>query len=97
MYLEDIMQSDINQLQKDKWGDSTCVRHLKQCRDLPGGPVVKNLPCNTGDPGSIPGQGTKVPQATGQLSPEATQKRPIMIQGRSQVPHLRPNTAKENK
>ena len=26
-------------------------------RDFPGGPVVKNLPANAGDPGSIPGQG----------------------------------------
>ena len=24
-------------------------------------PVVKNLPCNAGDVGSIPGQGMKVP------------------------------------
>ena len=30
-------------------------------RDLPRGPVVKNPPCNAGDAGSIPGQGTKVP------------------------------------
>ena len=29
----------------------------------PGGPVVKNLPCNAGDMGSIPGQGTKIPPA----------------------------------
>ena len=28
-------------------------------RDLPGGPVVKNLPLNAGDLGSIPGWGTK--------------------------------------
>ena len=28
--------------------------------DFPGGPVVKNLPCNAGDVGSIPGQGTKI-------------------------------------
>ena len=28
----------------------------------------KNLPYNAGDMGSNPGQGTKVPQATGQLS-----------------------------
>ena len=28
--------------------------------DFSGGPVVKNLPCNAGDPGSIPGQGTKI-------------------------------------
>ena len=27
--------------------------------DFPGAPVVKNLPSNTGDVGSIPGQGTK--------------------------------------
>ena len=26
-------------------------------RGLPGGPVVKNLPCNAGDKGSIPGLG----------------------------------------
>ena len=32
-------------------------------RDFPGGPVVKNPPCNAGDTGSIPGQGTKTPQA----------------------------------
>ena len=25
--------------------------------DFPGGPVVKNLPVNAGDPGSIPGLG----------------------------------------
>ena len=44
--------------------------HIKW--DFPGGPVVKNLPYNAGDAGSIPGQGTKIPHATGQLSPRAT-------------------------
>ena len=43
-------------------------------RDFPGGPVVKNLPSNTGDVGSIPGWGTKIPHATGQLSLHATTK-----------------------
>ena len=33
--------------------------------DFPGGPVVKNLPFNAGDVGSIPGWGTKVPHTTG--------------------------------
>ena len=33
--------------------------------DLPGGPVVKNPPANAEDPGSIPGQGTKIPHASG--------------------------------
>ena len=34
-------------------------------RDFPGGPVVKNLPSNVGDAGSIPGRGTKISHATG--------------------------------
>ena len=37
-------------------------------RDLPGGPVVKNLPSNAGDAGSVPGQGTKIPHGVQQLS-----------------------------
>ena len=37
-------------------------------RDFPGGPVVKNLHCNSGGVGSIPGQGTKVPHTEKQLS-----------------------------
>ena len=32
--------------------------------DFPDGQVVKNLPCNAGDVGSIPGLGTKIPHAT---------------------------------
>ena len=41
--------------------------------DFPGGPMVKNLPYNAGDTGSIPGQGTKIPHAMGQLSPHTPQ------------------------
>ena len=40
--------------------------------DFPGGPEVKNLLCNAGDTGSIPGQGTKILYAIGQLSPHTT-------------------------
>ena len=36
---------------------------------LPGGPVVKNPPCNSGDAGSTPGWGTKIPHAMEQLIP----------------------------
>ena len=36
--------------------------------DFFGGPLVKNLPCHAGDSGLIPGWGTKIPHATGQLS-----------------------------
>ena len=31
-----------------------------------GGTVTKNLPCSSGDPGSIPGPGTKIPHASEQ-------------------------------
>ena len=47
--------------------------------DFPGGPVVntpskkkKNPPFNAGDASSIPGPGTKIPHAAGQLSPVTT-------------------------
>lgn len=40
--------------------------------DFRGGPVVKNLPCNDRDAGSIPGCGTKIPHTVEQLSPGAT-------------------------
>ena len=36
--------------------------------DFPGGRVVKNLPRNAEDVGSIPGWGTKIPHNTEQLS-----------------------------
>ena len=41
----------------------------EKARDFPGGPVVKNPPCNAGDSGSILGRGTKIPRAAEQLSP----------------------------
>ena len=37
--------------------------------DFPSGPVVKSLPANTEDTSSIPGWGTKIPHAAGQLNP----------------------------
>ena len=36
--------------------------------DFPGGPVVKDLPCNAKDAGLTSGQGTKIPRAMEQLS-----------------------------
>ena len=52
-----------------KWGccraaGYTSPKHLY----IPGGPMVKNLPSNAGDMDSIPGLGTEIPYATGQLS-----------------------------
>ena len=63
---------------REAWHTAACVDRtestmlhsdLKQrLRDFPGGPVVKNLPGNAGDMGSMPGQGTEIPLASGQLS-----------------------------
>ena len=44
--------------------------------DFPGGPVVKNPPSKAGDVGSIPGRGTKIPHASGPLSPRASTREP---------------------
>ena len=48
-------------------------------RDFPGGPVVKNPPCDAGDEGSIPDWGTKIPDAAGQLSPCTTTTEPARL------------------
>ena len=32
-------------------------KHIEEKVELPGGPVVNNLPANAGDTGSIPGPG----------------------------------------
>ena len=37
--------------------------------DFPGGPVVKNLPCNAGDMCSIPSGETEIPHVSEQLNP----------------------------
>ena len=36
-------------------------------RGFPGGPMVKNPPCNARDAGWIPGWGIKIPHASEQL------------------------------
>ena len=36
---------------------------LLKTQGIPGGPVIKNLPSNAGDMGSIPGWGTKISHA----------------------------------
>ena len=55
-------------------------------RDYPGGPVVKNPPSNAGDVGSIPDWGTKIPHATGQLSPHTATTESVC--SRAQAPQL---------
>ena len=41
--------------------------------DFPDDPVLKNLPCNAGEVGSIPGQGARC-QVVKQLSPHTTMR-----------------------
>ena len=49
---------------------------MVKLRDFPCGPVVKHLPCNAEDVGSIPGPRTKSSHAVRQLSPQATTPEP---------------------
>ena len=44
-------------------------------RNFPGGPLVKSLPSNAGDTGSIPGWGMKITQTEGLLRLCAITKR----------------------
>ena len=46
-------------------------------RDFSGGPGVKNLPSNSGDVDSVPGWGTKIPLAKGQISPHSATIEPM--------------------
>ena len=52
--------------------ETPAKRTVNNFRDFPGGPVVRNLPCNAGDAGSIPGRGTNTQHAAGQLSSHTT-------------------------
>ena len=48
--------------------------------------MVKNAPYNAGDSGSIPGQGTKMPHAVGQLSLRELQLLSSRASARARVP-----------
>ena len=83
---------------------SVCIMKYKTQlrREFPGGPMVKSLPCDAGDVGSIPGQRTKIPHAMKQLSPRATTRQSVCHEERSRVMQQRrpcmlqlsPHTAK---
>ena len=55
--------------------------------------MVKNPPSNTGDVGSIPGRGTKIPHATGELSPCAATTEPTRSGARMPQLERSPRTA----
>ena len=69
-------------------------KSLEMSWDFPDGPVVKNPPADAGDAGSIPGPGTKIPCAVGQLSLHTIREKPAHHDKRSQVPQLRPDVVK---
>ena len=73
-----------------------CISIKKEIHgDFAGGPEVKNPSCCAGDAGSIPGQGTKIQHAAGQLSLCATtREKPAHHNETSRRPQLRPNVAK---
>ena len=62
-----IVRHDLVTTQYNKWSMRKVLQ--KNDRDIPGGSVVKNLPSNAEDPGSIPCPGTKMPCAMGKLTP----------------------------
>ena len=71
------------------WLEQTVSRNMNvqdSDWDSPDSPVVKNPPCNAGALGSVPGWGTKIPQAAEQLNPCTTEH--------LHVPQLRPKAAK---
>ena len=47
--------------------------------------MVENSPSNAGDVGSVPGAGTKIPHAEGQLNPCATATECVCLNVRSHV------------
>ena len=68
-----------------------CCFKIYSHRDFPGGPMVKNLPCNAGDAILISYWGTKIPHATEQLSPSTTATEPcasMYCSERSRMPML---------
>ena len=57
MNLESLIQSDISQKEKNRYHILMHIYGIYKNgidRDFPGGSVVKNLPANAGDMGSIP-------------------------------------------
>ena len=60
------------------------------------GPVVKNLSCNAGDTGSIPGRGTKIPRALRQLS-LCRARQVACLNYLPSAPKWRPSTGKRKK
>ena len=71
-------------------GLTSLLKGVKVHQDLVSGPVVKNPPSNAGYPDLIPGRGTKIPYATGQLISLPVTLEPL--QSRTYEPQLKMTT-----
>ena len=77
----------------NRWIEKSVVKRMFE--DLPGGPMVKNLPSNAGDLSWILGQGTKMPHAKGQINPHTTTREAFRLQQRAHMLQRRFNPAKK--
>ena len=68
-------ESLVNEVMRMKSHDGISA-FIRDPRDFPSSPRVKNPPSNAGGRGSIPGWGTKIPYAMGQPSLSATIRKP---------------------
>ena len=78
-------------------GPTLCNPQKRKGRDFPGGPAVRNPPSNAGDSGSIPGRGTGIPRATGQLILRTTTTELACHNYRAHTPWSQRATTREEK
>lgn len=79
-----------------------CTLILKfHLRDFPGGSAVESPPCNVGDLGLIPGQGSRIPHESEHLGlyvadteTKHQKEKSQVTQQRFHMPHQRSNAAK---
>ena len=71
------------------------VLHLKiKIKKFRGGAVLKNLPCNAGNTGSIPRWRPRIPHAAEQISQHSTITEPVGHKKRPRMPQLGADPAK---
>ena len=75
-------------IRNSKRNEKESYQRNAMIRDFPVDPVVKNLPSNAGNMSLIPGQGTKISHATGQLSPCTTTREDWMLQNRCSTKNM---------
>ena len=77
-------------VREDRWQTNLYIT-LKN-EGFPGGPMVKNLPCNVEDTSSIPGQGTKIPRTAEYLSSHTVTRESLLLNKQKEIPHIASKT-----